>query len=138
MLRKLNFLKVYLSPFKLPKLKWCVGKTPYFLPRSKSRFNLVGLGWNTKWDSCDFRFEHPPILSFTFRKYQITVTVEAVHQYHFWECWLYYENCTDKTKTKTERLKEAREDFPCKWTCYKNKRKIEIDYWNLILKNKWT
>ena len=36
----------------------------------------------------------------------------------------------------TERLKQAREEFPCIWTSYSNGEDKKTCYWDLILKDK--
>lgn len=152
---KLNFLKTYFSPFKPLKLSWYFGRiakgTPYFFPRrwvkDKSRegfsiavpkkigFDFVGLGWKTKWEATDYRFEWSPVWSFVFFGYQVAVTFVAPELDHYWECWLYYERNTDKSKPAKDRILQARKEFPCIWTRWtKDGTKETIDYWNLILK----
>jgi hypothetical protein len=152
---KLNFLKTYFSPFKPLKLSWYFGKTaigtPYFLPRrwvrdktregfsiavpKKIGFDFVGLGWKTKWEATDYRFEWSPMLSFVFFGYQVTVTFVAPELDHYWECWLYYERNTDKSKPAKDRILQAKKEFPCIWTSWnKDGTKKTTDYWNLILK----
>ena len=115
-MNKLNFLKVFNSPFKRPKLKWYFGEvaigTPYFFPRrwvdnpekpgyqkavpKKIGFDFVGLGYKTKWSDTDYRFEYGPVWSFVFFKWQIAVMLKVPHPEHYWVCWLTYENDTDK------------------------------------------
>jgi len=155
-MRKFDFLRVYNSPFKPLKLKWYFGKVavgvPYFLPRvwkdnrdkpghlkstpKKIGFDFVPMGWKTKWDYNDYRFEYSPVWSFVFFGYQIAVTFVAPHTNHYWECWLYYTKETDKTKSVRERILQARKEFPCVWTRHKNGVKEEVCYWNKILKQK--
>ena len=154
LIKDLDFLRAYNSPFKAPKLKWYCGKvalgTPYFLPRKwvkskekpgylkpvpkKIGFDFVPLGWKTKYDS--YRHEWNPMISFVFFKWQIAVTVTPEHDMHYWESWLYY---TRETKGSTkERIAQCREKAPCTWTsCEWGKEKRTTDYYNLILKNKW-
>lgn len=107
-----------------------------FVPKTFG-FDFVRLGWKTKWEPGDYRFEWAPLWSFVFFKWQIAVIVVAPHQDRYWECWLYYERNTDKTKSTAERIAQARKGFPCKWKVYKKDNKETIDYWNLILKKKW-
>lgn len=153
----LRFLKALNSPFKPFKVKFYVGKTnigvPYFYPRKwvkdkekpgylkavplKVGFSYCGLGYKTKWSDIDYRFEWAPVLSFVFFGYQIALIVQAVEQHNYWEAWLYYERNTDKTKSKAERIKQCREEFPQKWTVYSGDKKETIDYYNLILKKKY-
>ena len=151
LIKKLDFLKVYNSPFKLPIPKLYIGKvalgTPYFLPRiwdkngksklKKIGFDIVGLGWKTKWTDTDYRFEWSPIWSFVFFGFQIAITFVPIEVHHYWECWLYYVNHTNKTESTKERIKQARKEFPCVWISSKNGIKTETCYWNVILKNKW-
>lgn len=148
---------LFSGPFKRTKLKWYFGKvaigTPYFLPRKwvddtskpgylkalpkKVGFDFVKLGWKTKWEDEDFRFEWAPLWSFVFFKWQIAVIFKAPEQEHYWECWLYYTRATDKSKTVEERIIEARKGFPCKWTCYTNGVEVKTCYWDVILKEKY-
>lgn len=152
--RKFMFLKALNSPFKPFKLKWYIGKvvigTPYFFPRKwiknkdkpgylksvpkKIGFDFVELGWKTKWSNTDYRFEHSPLISFVFLKWQIVVIFSAPEPDHYWTSWLYYENNTDKSKSKKERIIQCQNEFPQNWISYKNETKIEINYYNLILK----
>lgn len=96
-------------------------------------FDFVGLGWKTKWSAEDIRFEWSPIWSFVFFGYQIAVIWDAPEQDHYWECWLYYELYTDKTKSKAERIAQCREKFPQIWS----NNETKIDYYNLILRKKY-
>ena len=150
----MHFLKTYFSPFKPLKLNFYIGKiaigTPYFYPRKivkdgvgvrkfvdkKIGFDFVDLGWKTKWNDTDYRFEWSPIWSFVFFKWQIAITFIAPLD-HYWECWLYYTRNTDKTKTTKQRIEQARKHFPCVWrTSHYGQEKI-ICYWDLILKNRY-
>lgn len=155
-MNKFTWLKTYFSPFKsiIPKLyigKVAIG-TPYFFPRKwvkdkdnpgclkaaskKIGLDFVDLGWKTKWSNDDFRHEWSPIWSFVFFGYQIALMFVPIHSSYYWECWLYYELRTDKTKTTKERLKEAKEGFPCRWIIYSKNGEVKICYWDLILKDK--
>lgn len=153
-IKDFEWMKVYSSPFKPPTPKLYIGKvalgTPYFLPRKwvydeikrtshpvpkKIGFDFVPLGWKTKWERDDYRFEWSPRWSFVFFKWQIAVTFVPSEIDHYWECWLYYHYETKGT-TK-ERLEQARKGFPCVWTSYRNGEKTEVCYWDLILKTKW-
>jgi hypothetical protein len=155
-MKKFKWLKTYFSPFKPIIPKFYFGKiaigTPIFLPRKwvKNKenpgylksvpkiigFDFVSLGWKTKWDELDIRFEYHPIWSFVFFKYQFAILF-VPEFYHYWECWLIYENHTDKTKTPQERIAEGRNKFPCISTSYKNDIKETTCYWDLILKEKY-
>ena len=152
--KKFMFLKALNSPFKPFKLKWYIGKiaigTPYFYPRKwiqskekknyltpipkKIGFDFVELGWKTKWSNTDYRFEYSPLISFVFLKWQIAVIFSAPEPDHYWTSWLYYENNTDKSKSKKERIEQCKNEFPQNWISYKNGDKIKINYYNLILK----
>jgi hypothetical protein len=154
-LSRLNFLKVYFSPFKffLPKLymgKIAIG-TPYFYPRrmvpcpdkpghnmfvdKKIGFDFVSLGWKTKYE--DYRHEWDPIWSFVIFGFQIALIFHPPHNMHYWECWLYYTKDTDKSKSTKERIKEAREKNPCVWTVGRTGEEKEICYWDEVLKSKY-
>ena len=99
----------------------------------KFGFSSCGLGWKTKFDS--FRFEWSPRLSFVAFGHQVCVTVVAPHLDHYWECFLAYHYDTDKTKSRKERIEEAKEKHPCIWTSYKNNEEKETtDYWTKVIK----
>ena len=154
-----TFLKIYLSPFKFIRPKFYIGKirygTPIFYPRrwikskdkpgylnaipKKIGFDFVNLGWKTKWEDDDYRHEWNPIWSFVFFIFLIVIKfIPSAYNSHYWECWLYYSRNTDKKKSTRERIKEAREGFPCVWTTYYgNGKKETICYWDKILKDKY-
>jgi hypothetical protein len=155
MLGRFGWMRVYFSPFKFPVPKFYCGEiavgVPYFFPRNwvkdpersgykiavpkKIGFDFVGLGWKTKWEERDYRYEYSPIWSFVFFKWQIAVRFIAPEISRFWECWLYYHRNTKGT-TK-QRLERARKDFPCVWTSRSKGEKTKICYWDLILKRKY-
>ena len=163
-MKKFTFIKALWSPFKPFKLKWYIGKTaigtPYFYPRKwvpnpekpdyqiaipkTIGFDIVDLGWKTKWDATDYRFEWAPIFSFVFFGYQLAITVLAPNDYQYWEAWLYYERDTDKTKSKKERIEQCKKEFPQKYQVYfkdpktgENTGMKTVDYYELILKKKY-
>lgn len=109
-----------------------------FAQPKKIGFNFVDLGWKTKWERDDYRFEWSPIWSFVFFGYQIAITFVAQDAYQYWECWLKYSKETDKKLTVRERLDDCIKRYPCKWTSHNsNGTKLTTDYWTKILKNKW-
>lgn len=179
-----NWLKVLNSPFKLPKLKWYIGKIavglPYFYPRKWVKFThedakeaankalndpkwvkksfdewysyymkcqkavplTIGfsscdLGWKTKWTETDYRYEWSPIYSFVFFKWQIACWVYVEEPDHYWPAWLYYENNTDKTKSKKIRIQQCKEGFPNIWKVHDRNGTRTVDYYPLILKKKY-
>jgi hypothetical protein len=192
-MKRLEYLKAFNSPFKKPKLKWYFGKvdigTPYFLPRrwvkpthemaveaamkeiadvekwndknpkykrrvrpldevyqeklrsqfavpKKIGFDMVDLGWKTKWGNTDYRFEWAPLISFVFFEWQIAVVVIAPEQSQYWEAWLYYYR--DTNGTPKERIEQCKKDFPLNYTVYRTGQEPEkINYYNLILKDKY-
>jgi len=157
-MRNFNYIKVFNSPFKKPKLKWYFGKiaigTPYFFPRrwvdnpdkpgyqkavpKKIGFDFVGLGYKTKWDDHDYRFEWGPLISFVFFKWQIALLFEVPHPDRYWVCWLTYENDTDNDLSTEARIKLAKEINPEVWTSSKGEGKKETTcYWDKVLKDKW-
>ena len=156
-MNKFKFLKVFFSPFKRPYLRLYMGKiaigTPYFSPRTlvkskekdgyltpipkKIGFDFVGLGWKTKWNRDDYRFEWRPIWSFVFFKWQIAILFIAPYEDHYWESWLFYEYSTDKRRSTKERIKICIEKFPNIWTSYKDGKKKTIYYYKKILKKKY-
>ena len=160
-INEFRWIKALFSPFKPFTVKLYCGKTaigvPYFLPRKwvddKDKpgymkavpltvgFSYCGLGWKTKWREDDFRYEYGPVLSFVFFGYQIALMVgfrdkEAVDAY--WECWLYYEYMTDKTRPSYERISKCRDKFPQTYIRYnKDGSKTTIEYYDRILKSKY-
>lgn len=156
-MNKFTWMRAYFSPFKTIKIYLYIGKiaigTPYFLPRkwikSKNKpgymtaisrkigFNFVRLGWKTKWNRYDYRFEWRPIWSFVFFKWQIALLFIAPEEYHYWACWLCYYRDTDKSKPIKNRIAQCKELFPCIWNSYKDGIKIETDYYEKILKKKY-
>lgn len=108
----------------------------YAVPK-KVGFDFVSLGYKTKWTNTDYRFEWAPRISFVFFGYQIAATVVAQESHQYWEAWLYYENDTDKTKSKRERIEQCRKEFSQKWTTTMNGKTETIDYYNLILREKY-
>lgn len=157
-MNKLSFIKALFSPFKPFGVKFYCGKTelgvPYFFPRrwvkdknkpgnlvaipKKIGFDFVGLGWKTKWEVTDYRFEWSPRLSFVFFGYQLAATVTTPHSDSYWEAWLYYERNTDKSKSKEERIEQCYLEFPQIYTSHHSDgRKETVDYYSLILKKKY-
>ena len=120
-----SFLKALNSPFIPFKLSFYYGDIsiglPYFLPRKlvkdkekgglkfvskKFGFNFCSLGWKTKWSNDDFRFEWSPVLSFVCFNRQFAITVNTPNDYSYWEAWLYYEKCTDKSLSIEKRVRQ--------------------------------
>ena len=100
-------------------------------------FDFVTLGWKTKWSETDYRFEWAPIWSFVFWKWQIALIFKAPEDIHYWEAWLFYENNTDKSLTKQERIQYCKDNNPQKYRQYKNGEESLIDYYELILKDEY-
>lgn len=100
-------------------------------------FSYCGLGWKTKWTSTDFRHEWNPVLSFVFFGYQIALTAYHECGPHYWECWLYYEYATDKTKRTRRRVWQCRRKFPQTWTSSYQGKEETIDYYERVLKPKY-
>ena len=96
--------------------------------------DFVESGWKTKWSATDIRFEWAPRWSFVCFGYQFVVTFTAPEEMHYWECWLYYELHTDKSKSRQERIAQCRKEFPCTWTSHKDGVEESIDYYKKILK----
>ncbi len=151
-LEDFNWMKVYFSPFKTPKLKFYFGKlavgTPYFFPRvldkktrmfkpKKIGFDFVGLGWKTKWQHDDYRHEWNPKWSFVFFKWQFVVFFDVPDSSHYWECWLQYSRETNKGLPTGFRVLQARNKFPCRYTVYQNGDEWNVDYWESVLKRKY-
>ena len=150
-----EIISYFNTPFVRPKIKLYIGKvsigTPYFLPRKsikdpdkpgylkfvpkKIGFDVVTLGWKTKWSQ--FRFEWTPLISFVFFKWQIALSVKASEEDHYWESWLYYQYETDKTKSKSDRMIQCQKDYPQNWSRTINGVETKINYYDTILKKKY-
>lgn len=154
----MNYLKVFNSPFVFPQLKLYIGKidkgVPYFLPRKLVKvkgekylkfkfikyfgFNKCGLGWKTKWEGTDYRFECHPMFSLVLFGIQFHLTIYNEHPDSYWTSWLYYSRNTDKNKSTLERLEQCIKEFPQTYQTYrKGKDTGKINYYNYIIKNKW-
>ena len=109
-----------------------------FAVPKKIGFDFVGLGWKTKWSDTDYRFEWSPLISFVFFKWQIALMFIAPEKDHYWESWLYYENNTDKSKSKEERIQVCIYEFPLKYTVSKMGSEPEsVNYYYKVLKEKY-
>jgi hypothetical protein len=112
-------------------------KYEFSVPK-KIGVDFVGLGWKTKWEHDDYRFEYAPLISFVFFKLQIAIMFIAPEQSHYWESWLYYHYETDKKKSKAERVAQCRKDFPQIWISHRLGQEGEtIDYYDKIIKKKY-
>lgn len=155
MIRFLKLLKdVFIgNPLLTPSVKVYAGKikhgTPYFLPRrwfkKKTKdgfyakpttwlnFQIVNLGYKTKWNDWDYRFEWPPMISIVFCKLQFCIWIVPKHYYFYWECWLAYKKAKRLFPhlSKSECIKKAREKLPQIW---KDEDGNSTDYWELLLK----
>lgn len=104
----------------------------------KIGFDFVNLGWKTKWEDDDFRFEWSPIWSFVFFRWQICLFFVVPHMSNYWASWLYYELKTDKSLSPRERIEATKVHFPQLWTSWdKEGNKTTKDYYPLILKKKY-
>ena len=103
----------------------------------KVGFDWCSLGYKTKWTNTDFRYEWGPVFTFVFFGYQIAMMIGHKYPSHYWECWLYYEYATDKTKSKRERAAQCRAEFNQTWTRSKDGKDEVIDYYERILKPKY-
>ena len=150
-----EIISYFNTPFVRPKIKLYIGEvsigTPYFLPRKtiknpdkpgylkfvpkKIGFDVVTLGWKTKWSQ--FRFEWAPLISFVFFKWQIAITISAPEEDHYWESWLYYQSETDKTKSKLQRAIQCQKKYPQNWSQTINGVETKINYYDTILKKKY-
>jgi hypothetical protein len=112
-------------------------KTQYATPK-KIGFDFVGLGWKTKWDPTDYRFEWAPLISFVFFKWQIAIMFISPEECHYWEAWLYYERNTDRIKSKKERIKDCMDGFSLIYKRYSHGKEDEtINYYESIIKPKY-
>ena len=101
----------------------------------KIGFSYCSLGWKTKWG--DYRFEWNPVLSFVFFGYQIALTFYSPYGSHYCEPWLYYEYSTDKTKSKRERIEQCKKEAPETWRSSKDGVDETINYYDIVLKEKY-
>lgn len=101
----------------------------------KIGFDFRDLYWKTKYD--DYRFEFNPVWSFVFLGYQLAVIFIPPECDHYWEVFLYYHFETDRSKSRQERVKQCKKEYPQIWTLYNNGGKQTIDYYDLILKGKY-
>lgn len=100
-------------------------------------FDFRDLGWKTKWEHDDYRYEYSPVWSFVAFGYQLAVTFTAEYDNHYWECFLAYIRETDKKLSVKDRLKDCIKRYPCKWTSHSLDREFTTDYWQLVLKDKY-
>ena len=100
-------------------------------------FDFVSLGFKTKWTNTDYRHEWNPTWSFVFFGYQIALMFIPENDCRYWECFLYYSRDTDKSKSRKERIEQARKEFPCRWRTFTNGVEESICYWDLILRDNY-
>lgn len=144
------------NPLLTPSIKFYAGKikhgTPYFLPRrwvkKKNKkglyakpttwfnFQVVNLGYKTKWNEWDYRFEWTPMISVVFCKLQFCIWIIPKYYDYYWECWLVYEKVKklNPKLSKSECIKIAIKKLSQIWT---DAAGNETDYWKLILKKKY-
>jgi hypothetical protein len=103
----------------------------------KVGFSSCGLGYKTKWTDTDYRYEYSPVFSFVFFGYQLAIMIGSKNPDSYWTAWLYYENNTNKSKSKVERLIQCIEKFPQTYTIYPKGKKETIDYYPKILRKKY-
>ena len=103
----------------------------------KVGFDFLDLGWKTKWTRTDYRFEWSPVWSFVCFGYQLALTFVAEHKEHYWEIFLAYHYDTDRSKSREERIQECKEKHPQTWTRYLGEVKETIDYYELVIKEKY-
>lgn len=107
----------------------------------KIGFDFVPLGYKTKWTDTDYRIEYLPLISFVFFKWQFCIKFKVPHSLEYWECWLFYENNSKHIKNIKERIEYCKIKYPCTYIEHKinidTGEKNKIDYWKLIIKNKY-
>lgn len=106
-----------------------------FAVPKKIGFDFVRLGYKTKWSETDYRFEWSPRLSFVFFGFQIAVTVVPIQPYKYWEAWLYYNYNTKGTQR--ERIEQCKKEFPLNYTIHEKDTKRPVNYYDIILKDKY-
>ena len=108
-----------------------------FFPK-RFGFDFVGLGYKTKWSDIDYRFEWSPVWSFVFWKWQIALTFTGPRSggnSQYWESWLYYRKFTKGTRK--ERVAQCKKDFSQTYTVFKSGEESTVDYYDIILKQKY-
>ena len=108
-----------------------------FVPK-RIGFDFVGLGYKTKWSDTDYRFEWCPTWSFVFWKWQIAITFAGPKNNatsNYWESWLYYYYNTEGTVQ--ERVAQCKKDFSQTYTVWSSGEKSTVNYYDVILKNKY-
>jgi hypothetical protein len=109
----------------------------YAIPK-KIGFDMVDIGWKTKWSDTDIRIECQPVISFVFFGYQIAINVISEVPDYYWTSWLYYQFYTDKSLSTEERIKKCVKEYPIVFKEYKDDGDLlVVDYYSKILKRKW-
>lgn len=108
----------------------------YAVPK-KIGFDFVPLGWKTKWDNKDIRFEYAPLISFVFFKWQIVLFFNVPQTSNYWESWIFYSKYTNKKESVEKRLIQAMQEYPMICTIYKQDSKQKVNYWNDVLKKEY-
>jgi hypothetical protein len=103
----------------------------------KVGFSSCGLGYKTKWSDTDYRYEYGPVFSFVFFGYQLAITIGNEYPDSYWTAWLYYENNTDKSKSRADRILQCIKEFPQTYTIYSKGKKYTVDYYPKILRKKY-
>jgi hypothetical protein len=103
----------------------------------KVGFSSCGLGYKTKWTDTDYRYEYGPVFSFVFFGYQLAITIGNEYPDSYWTAWLYYENNTDKSKSRADRILQCIKEFPQTYTIYSKGKKYTVDYYSKILRKKY-
>lgn len=115
-----------LSVFKRPFIFWYFGEiaigAPIFFPRKWKKdgtakyfkwlgINLVKLGWKSKWNEFDIRFEWNPALHIIILKRQIVIGLRQESDY--WEALVLYTLLKGNLQ---ERVNKVLEKKSFKWT----------------------
>lgn len=151
----LEWLKILKSPFRFPRPHFYFGPikrgVPYFLPRrwiksSEDQGHLVpkyikwfgagvvGLGWKEKYGTP--RHEWDPMLWIVLCKRQFVVTF-SFKDPDSWECYLTYQYYTDPSKSREERLIEAKKLTPGISTWYNGHSTIVMDWFTPAVKKRY-
>ena len=118
-------------------------RSQMFVPIKYFNFHFTSLGWKTKWTADDYRFEWNPCISIVLFGKQLFIGIvpnvgkDTLRYDTYWESWLKYEHCTNKSLSKLERLKELISKYSCTWVHYEDKVEIRVNYYQFILKEKY-
>lgn len=145
-----DWISIYNSPFKSPKINVYIGKRcigfPYFLPRTLGKdgvfrrkhlgFSSCGLGYKTKWSSTGYRHEWNPSYGFIVWDFQVAITFSL--DCRIWESWLLYRHFRRDGLSNLDALVKTRETNPNVWVSRDNEGiEVKTDWFLKGLKKRF-